>query len=292
MGVFSGKYGAVNGVSTVRNWVLNEVETPAEFRASNTISGTGRRQGIYDYNGSFEGFGGAPPAMPGEYFDFVGFTAPSSGVYGTTGETKEVVNAIVEQVTVNWNWRTAELLNWSLSFAAGEPLAIDHITGIISDPTIPDTKKMCGLFISINDQDWDNLVSATLNITSRNPSFVNSSTACRTGRRPGIIDWNLSVVEEARTPFNLFGGDHDIKLYTDIAAYEYWRLLWGRFTGTTDIRVDADTGDIISMTENFLMNGLRIIDGAEGVIGLPGEDGTTGGEYWWPTRVKAAALAF
>ena len=69
--MLSGKYGAVNSSpasDTVFNWVINEMTTPVEFRASNTRSGTGRRSGVYDYTGVFEGYAKVPPVMPSEYF--------------------------------------------------------------------------------------------------------------------------------------------------------------------------------------------------------------------------------
>jgi hypothetical protein len=287
--IHSGKFGAVNGISTVRNWVVNEVETPARFRASNTGAGTGRRTGVYDCTGSFEGYG-TPDVMPGEYFNFKGFTASTSGAYGAAGARKDLDNAIVQQVTVNWNWKTGDIINWMVTFAAGEPLELVHATGAVTDLTTTEAPKPCGTLIEVNDQPWVNLVSAVLTITADNPSFVNSGTSCNTGRRPGPIDWTLAVVEEARTPSHPRGANYDLKLYID--AFNFWHINWGRMVSNTDLRVDMDSGAIISMTTNFEMNSNHSTTGVLGFLRMPGEDGASGGDAYWPTRYKAAILPF
>ncbi len=46
--------------------------------------------------------------MPSEYFDFAGYTAPTTGARGATGQRHSADNAICEEVTINWNWQTCE----------------------------------------------------------------------------------------------------------------------------------------------------------------------------------------
>ena len=300
MSVFSGRYGAVNGMSTVRNWVLNETTTPAEYRASNTRAGTGRKEGVYDYNGSFEGYGGVPPIMPSEYFDFVGFTAPTSGIFGTIGATKQAVNAIVQSVTINWDWTTGGLLDWVVNFAAGEPLIITDGTATTTDLSLPAVQIVCPTKITLTNNNtlWPNLTRASLTITANNPSFVNSSTQGRTGRRAGNVDWNASVTEQAVNTNTVIGLSGclgsivgaDVLMRIWIDATFYWGLLWAHYVDSSDFRVDNDTGAIIGQTNNFAMSGFDVA-GNTGYIARPGEDGGTN-PYWWPTEIESDAHAF
>lgn len=286
-------------MDTVRRWSLSEVVTPAEFRASNTKSGTGRREGVYDYNGIIEGYAGVPPVMPSEYFDFSGYTAPTTGARGAAGQVHSAENAIVEEVTINWNWGTCELLNWSLRFASGEPLPITHASSSIVDAVVPDPPIVCGTKVTLttNNTVWPNIVSASLTIRANNPKYNNSTTQCFTGRRPGIIDWSAAIVEQATNPNTTLttalclgvkvGGSTVLRLWVD--ATDYWDLQWGLLENISDLEVNDDTGDIISQTNNFAMNGYY--DGAEGRIARPGEDGGSN-PYWWPTEVIADTLPF
>lgn len=300
MSVYSGRFGAVNGMSTVRNWVLNETTTPAEYRASNTRAGTGRKEGVYDFTGSFEGYGGVPPIMPSEYFNFVGFTAPTTGGFGTAGVTKEATNAIVQSVTINWDWTTGGLLDWLVNFAAGEPNIITEGSASTTDLSLPAVKIVCPTKITLtsNDTLWPNLTRASLTINANNSSFVNSSTQGRTGRRAGIIDWNASVTEQANVANatlglsaclgSLVGGDTLMRMWID--ATTYWGLSWAHYIDSSDFRVDNDTGAIIGQTNNFGMAGFDE-DGNSGYIARPGEDGGSN-PYWWPDAIEADTHAF
>jgi hypothetical protein len=300
MPVYSGRFGAVDGMSTVRNWVLNETTQPAEYRASNTRAGTGRKEGVYDYTGSFEGYGGVPPVMPSEYFDFVGYTAPGSGQFGAVGVTKNADAAIVQSVTINWDWTTGGLLDWVVNFAAGAPNIITEASAAVTDLTPPAVKIVCPTKITLttNNTVWPNLTRASLTITANNPSFVNSSTQGRTGRRAGMIDWTASVTEQAvagnatLSPSlclgSLVGGDTLMRMWID--ATTYWGLLWAHYVDASDFRVDNDTGAIIGQTNNFAKAGFDP-DGDSGYIARPGEDGGSN-PYWWPTWIESEVHAF
>jgi len=304
MTVLSGKYGAVNttpGTDTVFNWVINETTTPSEFRTSNTRSGTGRREGVYDYTGSFEGYAGVPPFMPSEYFDFLGYTAPTTGARGVAGITHQCINAIVDEVSITWDWGTCDLLKWALRFSSGEPGLILRASNGITDNAIPDPPTVCGTKVTLtaNNTVWPNIVTATLTITANNPTFVNSSTQCTTGRRPGIIDWNAAIVEQASGPNATLGlsacndvgvgGDTVLRLWVDGASY--WDLWWAHLVSISDLRVDNDTGAIIEQTNNFAMNGFDVGGSGNGRIARPGEDGASN-PYWWPTEIVADTLPF
>lgn len=299
MSVLGGKYCAVNGLSTVARWTLNETTNVPRFRASNLRGGTGRRRGVYDYSGVIEGYGEMPPVMPSEYFDFTGFTAPTTGARGTAGQTKEATNAIVDQITMAWNWNTAEILKWTINFSCGEPTRILEGTASTVDNSDPTIFEVCGLYIEIGEEgdevEWTNIQSALLTINAENDQFVNSSTGCVIGRRPGPIDWTLALTEDNEGKFNNFdpGEQGRFRLFT-VPVTRYWLLEWGHYVDRTNLRVDAETGEVISQQHNWAMNCVDDVDDTEiGVIARPGETGGTGGSgYWWPDQVIADTLPF
>ena len=284
MGVLSGKFGAVNGVSTVSNWTITDTMTLTEGTASNTLGGKARRKGIHDWSGSFSGMGGIPPVLPSNFFTFAGYTAPDNGVSGTG--LVYTAPAIVESVTINWNWESGEIINWTVNMASDGPAV--GAAGDITDLSVPDLPETCGTKIGYIDGDtgngtgadteWINLLSATLNISAANPTFVNSSTIfggqCWTRRRAGVIDWNVSVTEQDndRTKFDK-GDDLFLRLY--INATQYWNLAFAKLREFTGLTVDRQSGAILSQTLNFDMNSNRDTDGNTGFVVRP-----SGFTYW------------
>ena len=300
MGIHSGKYGTINGVSTVHRWTVSETTTPIRTVASNTKAGSSRKEGVYDYTGVMEGYGGVPPVMPSEYFNFLGFTAPTTGARATAGKDLSANNAIVESVTVNWDWSSGEILGWTANFAAGQPLILTRATSSTVDNTTFLPKVICGTKVTLTAGNtvWPNIVSAALTITAANPRFVNSSTGGATGRRPGVIDWSAAIVEQATGPNATLttaaclttevGGDNILRLWCD--ATTYWDLTYAHLASISDLVVDLKTDEIIQQTNNFEMAGFDV-SGNEGYIGRPGEDGGSN-PWWWPDDIIAATLPF
>lgn len=293
MSVHSGKFGVVNNASTVRNWSVVDMMTLSEVVASNTKGGKARRRGIHDWNGSFSGFGGTPPVMPGELFTFQGYTAPDDDASGN-GVVYEGP-AIVENVQIVWNWSNGEVISWSASIAGDGPIVAgsDEFT----DESAVDAPEVCGRKIEFLTgatgdgtgvyTEWTNLVQATLQISSANQAYTNSSTiftgACWQRRKPGIIDWNLSVQEQDNIRSRFAKGDDlFLKLYT--ATAEFWWLALGRVKEFTGLTVDRESGGILSQTVNLDMNGIRDSDGFDGFVVRPS------GEEFWPTFESSTTL--
>jgi hypothetical protein len=255
MGIHSGKFGVVNGRSHIRNWSLEDSIQPEVYYASNTKFGAFRNSGVEDWTGGFEGFGGEPPVLPGANLAFSGYTAPDNDIVG--GQGKIYAGAfIVNAVTVNWNWQPTQTLNWTAEIARRTG-AVTISDSVHEDTAVTLPQKMCGLKIQIGDagaeEDWENVVQATFNITADNQTYVNSSTSCRTYRKAGNIDWTLSVVEQNEAQDLTKGSFYRILLFTTNSLY--WELEWGIFTGYTGFVIDRETGAIIQKTANFAMSG-------------------------------------
>jgi len=287
MGVYSGRLGVINGQSTMRNWNVSEVENSARYVASNTRGGSGRDKGARDWTGGFGLYGAVPTVLPGDQFTFKGQTSPDDLTPGNAGEVL-TGQAVVTQLTVNWNWAGGELLAMDASFGGHLTLTKQNATQA-KDSTAPAALTVVGTKIehSTDGATWHeipNLTSAALSLTSEVPTYVNSSTydagtsALWTGRTKGPIDWTLALNQEDNKPggsngYPAIGTKHQFRCYVN--ATDYWLLKWGQVGDYSNLTVDRETGAIINRTINIGMAGYK--DGAVGAITLPGA-----GSPWWP----------
>ncbi len=271
MGVHSGRFGAVNGQGSVRNWSITESRNDTRQVASNTKNGTVRRNGIEDWNGSFSQYGGKPSVFPGDAFAFLGYTAPSDNTPGANG-TRYSGNSICNQIVINWDWAGANVINSQISFEADGALTVAS-GAAVTDATSFEAESPCGVIweYSADGDTWTeltDLVSGTLTFTIQNSPYVNSSTLCKTKRRAGAaLDFTVSAVQQ-NTVRQLTPGD-DIYLRCYVDDTDFWLLQWCKVGAYTGLTVDRETGAIISQTINLSMNG--IVGGVVGEIILPGE---------------------
>lgn len=268
MGPQSGRFGVIDGISTVRNWSINDVSTLPKGVASSTKNGALRRPGIRSWTGSFAFYGHTPPVMPGSLFDFAGYTAPNDGVSGNG--VVYLGQAICDSASIVWNWQSGDIISGTCNFSGHLELTTDVDEYL--DTTSPNAPSICGTGIFYNATEWENVTQATLNLTAANGSYVNSSTGCWTGRRPGPVDATLSVVEQevARGSFEI-GDDLIVKIMVD--GTDFWELKWMKVKDFSGLSVDRETGAIMSRTVALEKNGFN---GGTGWIKKPG--GTT----WWP----------
>lgn len=277
MGVTAGKFGVINGVTGVRQWSINETQATNKVVASHTAGGTARSQGIDSWTGSFNAFGALPIWLPGDLVSFTGYCGPSSGVYGSVGETR-VGQILVNSVVITWNFQTGELISHVVNFEGH--LALTTGTGTFLDSATPEFPPLCGVqvstFVSPTRTPIENITQATFTITATNTAYVNSSTLCQTGRKPGPVDWTLAlVIQQPEKPLDI-GSNHIFHLGVDPAvANDVWELKWGMVKEYTNLTVNRETGEIMSQTMNVEMNGY--VDDTLGHILKP--DGTT---YWPP----------
>lgn len=285
-GTHSGKFARLGGVSTVRNWTIDDSVTLARGYASNTRWGPVRNGGVRNWTGQFEYFGKQPPAMPGDLVAILAYGAPNNDVSGT-GQLYDG-DIMIDQIVQNWSWRDGMMLSGSTNF--GGHLVLDHPEGADPfDPTDPVMEPVCGLIIegqwgSGDYVEIEDLTQATLTISAQNPTYVNSSSHiggfCWTGRKAGPIDATLSLTQENDVRVNgYFDVGDNIAIKAWVSETEFWEILWFRVGGFTGIRADRETGAIIQRTIQLELN---IWDGSgHGAITLP--DLTE----WWPVSVES-----
>lgn len=286
MSVHSGKFGVVNGMSTVRNWSITDSMAPKNYVASNTLFGTGRRRGVETWSGNFSHYGHTPSVFPGEQFEFIGYTAPNNDVTGPGLRYKG--QALVENIQLNWNWGGGDIISAVVNFQGHVGLTIQAAGNELYDLVVPTVPPIYGtkIMYSTNGVDfveWENLATAQLTISCALQEYVNSSSVVAnriwTGRKSGPIDWTLAVTEQDvdRSKFSK-GDDLILRLY--VSATEYYELKWAQVAEFTGITVDRETGAIIQQTVNLNMNGFDpaalSYNGSVGHILLPD------GSQWWP----------
>lgn len=277
MAIHGGAKGVVDGVSAVRNWQISDDGQLSRFVNSATALGSGRRKGIQQWNGNYACHGAVPAHFPGEFFTFLGYTAPDDNVSGVGltygGE------AVVDAIGINWDWASGNVIEHSLGFSGHLALTATAADTEVLDATVSDPEPVgvTKIAYSANGSDFTDLTDltqASLQIQAANSSYVNSSTASGTGRIAGPIDWTASINIESSvmghglTKFN----DYVWRFY--VTATTYYELKWGQVKGYTGLVINPETGQVISHTINIEMNATK--SAALGFIKKPGA------VTWWP----------
>jgi hypothetical protein len=273
MGVFTGHLGAINGISNVRNWTIEETSDPKVAVSSATRRGTSRKSGVKSWTGTFSQYGGNPSYMPGDILPFVGYRNSSTDIRNTAG-IRSTGDIIIDSVAITWNWNTNEIISMVSNFSGDGALAHASGAGVI-DATIADNKTPCGTNVLLDEVVLPDVLTATLTLSMANQSFVSSSTACWTKRKRGAaLDFTLAIIQYNESGLGpvLLGADALIKLYTDDTSF--WSLKWCQLQGITGVSVDIETGAIIQQTLNFNFNGI-----SAGVLGHIRKPGSLT-DYW------------
>jgi len=261
---FVGDYtGAVlTRYSRVRNWTFDETSMPQERVYSGTRFGVQRIPCYKQSSGSFSGFGVSPPLFAGDVFTFFGYTAPTNGVACTPGCAYHVLS-IVDSVTLNWNW-TAEgcSLDWSIAFSGiAAPTVLAAFDDPCDDAPFCDMSPCTATLLLYNPcaamaaVEFCNITTAALTFTAKNIAFSNSSSSCFVQKTVGNLDWTLAVVDQNPCIIPTLNLDYRIKLQAT-AAPAYWILDYGIFTGVNNLNVNIETGEMVSKTNNWMMQGV------------------------------------
>lgn len=275
MGVYGGRYGVLKNLGGVRNWVINDEQAAAQFVNSAVAAGTGRRQGVNSWTGGYGNHGAVPPLMPGAFANFEGYTAPASGVLGSSGNiyTGQI---IVDGVSILWDWASGQVISNQSQFS-GTGALTSGSTASDTDATVSDPQPIGAAKITYapasggSDTTISNVVQANLNITCANQPYVTSSTSGNTGRVAGIFDWNASLVIDDDVLYSQLtkGTSYIFKFFID--ATTYYELKWGLVISATNLTVAPEGGQVIQYTLNLGMNGTTNLAGTptQGHIKLP-----------------------
>ena len=268
-GPLSGKFGTIDTVTDITDWQVTETSAPVESVTSATKGGRRRSSGIIASAGSFNGKSGLPPVKPFEKFAFKGYSAPDDEIYGSDGVTYEG-DIYAASIAVNLNFGGNEDVNYNIDMLFDQALTIG--SGWYEDTGPPLSATICPCKIeygaALSEVEIEHISSATLTFTIDMIEYVNSSTNCTTGRKPGPLDWSLDItIEDNVRPVPL-QADERLKVW--INETQFFILEFGHLSSYSNFNVNIATGDIISQDMNWMMQAYKQ------------SDLTTLGAIYWP----------
>ena len=270
MSVHSGKFGAINGEASIRDWSISDVSVLPANVVSGSKFGRVRNPGVRSWSGNYNQLLAEPSILPGEVGTGKFFTAPTNDVDGAAGFTYNGA-FLVTAAAIAWDWTAGAHLSSALTFIGDGPLTI--VSEIVTDASIPAPLEVCGTKIEYSAAGavWTelaNIAQATLNLSCDAQSYVNSSTGCWTGQKAGPLDWNASITlqDNIRTG-PVIGTNYQWKFWVDDTYF--WLLKWGIVKDYSGITVNVETGAIITQTLNLEMNG--VVGGVVGIVTSPSD---------------------
>lgn len=285
-GPLSGRYGVVNDVPDITQWSVSEESTPVESATSATKGGTRVSNGVLSSTGSYAGKSGIPKLKPFVKASFEGYTAPDDEVYGSDGVV--VTGDIYAQtITINMNWGGNEDVNYNIDFQFDQDMVIG--SGFYADNGPPLAASICPCKIEYGDEgsetEIEHITSATLTFTMNLLEYINSSTNCTTGRKPGTFNWTLDIEIEDNVRPVAIQSDERLKVWVN--ATQYFVLEFGHLASYTNLVTDPSTGEIISQTMNWVMQAYKQSDLATiGAIYWPDDPANP---IWPPVAATVAA---
>lgn len=271
----------------VRNWTLEEVVTPEVRNYAGLRFGTDRIPGFIEHTGTFQGFGAVPPLFVGDEFDFIGYTAPTSGIPGSVGYAY-VIPAIVNTLNVTWNWVAGNArADWTITFGStGSIEELSTFDDDLDDDVFCDDNA-CELELRMFDcedaeVDLCNLTSASLTFNGNVGSYSNSSTECQIRKIAGNLDWTMEIVDQNPFIVPIRQNTYWFEIDATLDPATFWILKFAMSMGATNFRVDTETNEPIGKTNNFAMKAVNCCNTpTRGEIVMP--DGTT----VWPMAVAS-----
>lgn len=254
MSVLSGFGGAVGSVDTVRDWKISSSADLAAFVASNTVKGTGRLDGNYDWTGSYTCYGHTPVNFSG---DAVSIILSLDGAVGVTGEI------VISEVTLDWDVEGAGIISHNTTFEGDGAIGLG--AAVASDSTIPNPPSAagCGLFTgTLIDApvftEITDIRTMSLTLTAATPSYSSSGTYADGKPRikrlsGGVIDASISWTTYQETGANLLvpGDVHVFKLGVDPGATptKFWEIRWMRVDEASDFGADIEGSGLVAAAQ-------------------------------------------
>jgi hypothetical protein len=268
--MFSGRFAAINGIGNVVTWNVKETNSEDKIVNSATKAGTDRVLGTKDCTGSYEAHGGAPAVFPGETFNFIGYTSPTSGVAGTAG-TRYTVDAIVTQVVIQWDFSKNTAVKHTVQFGGTGALSIGEGAAIVDATSVKKVlSNVCAFVSGANVPFITTRTAATLTITNSASAFANAGTGGSMTRERGTLDWTLAIPAHGHTRLAV-PGTHLQNLKLGVNATDSWWFSDALVGDTTDITCKPGTDQVDTQTVNVAMLASHPTTGIVGFIRKPGE---------------------
>lgn len=245
----SGRLAIVNGQSAMSKWSLTEQSSPQSSYTSKTGLLPNRTHGPSTITGTIDADGGIPRALPGQTFTFEGYIGPNSGVAGEVGPKWSGL-ALVDSLTINFDWTTNKVVNHSISFSAAGAFTYNAAATAPTDVADFVPVGVCGKTIRFTpvggaETVIDRVKSATLTFSAANGKETNSTTGCAVFSVPGPCDVKLSIAVETPGRQLDIGTKYSIALPYDSDDFFLQYMLAKGYSG---LQADRSSGNLIGQT--------------------------------------------
>lgn len=248
-----GQWACIDTILTQSTWSIGESNTAPKYVASNTGNAEVSVPGVRGWTGTVSGKG-YPGKFPGASFSFIGYEAPANGISGNGNRYSG--NAIVESLTLNWNWANGDPIGYELGFGGSGPLTRASGTQILdsSVPTLFGSNLGAPQF-SLDGTDWDDFeaaVSASVAFTTAGQTNANSGTAGWQERVAGPLSGTFTLVTESENRQLTHHSLYYLRFPLD--GSNYFQIKTGRFLNYSNIQFDRTTNKVVQQTLNLVFN--------------------------------------
>ena len=291
--MMTGAFGAVSVddvvAGAIQNWTFQEANTSVPIINSATRGGTSRQEGLRDWNGTFVSENALPILFPGDSFEFIGYTFPTSGARGGAGPTRKG-QAYLESLQVVINWATNDPVRNTYTFSGNGTW--EETDEIVTDTTNPQpimsrqvTPVIAPIPSSATAGDcWLNGTTMTLTFNRPSASTTNTCTIDQSSgapiafvtRQPGnTIDCTATFNADS-IPIGFFPATNvafTLKLLwgTELG----WDINWMKKLNATGLTVDLTQNTILNQAFNLEWDAYPTTEAESGYI-------KCSGKTYWP----------
>lgn len=244
-----GYNGAVNGVSGIVKWELDQVASPNPAPNSATKNQANELEGVLDFTGSYVAHGHTPASDPGDALSFVGTLDQDVDTNMTAEGT-----AMVESWRIDWDYANNAPITHMVKFG-GNGTEISYASTAVEDSASPawfmsnDTvvtgegahgSVQLGTPIATPVySDLEGVVAASLYCWGEIEPYCNSSTGNKTARAMGNLQWmvDLAVHVSTTNVMEALNGVKAIKLFVTTALA--WEAKWVNFKRVGPLEVEV-----------------------------------------------------
>ena len=263
MGVITGRRSRLSGdgtvVPTFRSASITEVANLMELVHAGTKGGRQRFLGVKDWNGQYEEYALVPTFYPGDEVSFIGSIDGTKGYKGEALVTQTVITIPVgtkAAPTVVGTFRGVAALDDADTTAVALPTAT----------TPPATEGLCVQLSTLEgspyvNQDGTNEIVITLSIEDQEFHHCGSS---------GVMDaieglWDASITYKRYVDdFSTLptpGDPYKVRVPIDAVGTSYYQFEYMRVGDLSDILLNRESGDLISVTIPLLMSMIETVGG-------------------------------
>lgn len=248
MAAIKGYQGAVNGVSAVVKWEIDQEASRNPAANSATENSVNELEGITDWKGYYVAHGHTPASNPNDALTFKGTIDQGGTITNATAEG----TAIVERWQIAWDWANNRPIIHQVQFGGNGTLSFS--TTSIEDNGDPAWYMPCGLPVKIATPaaeptyaELTDVISGALSYWAEVEPYANSSTSNETRRAAGNKQWavDLAVHVDDTSAMEALDGQKGVQLF--VTATTYWQAEWVTWKKVGPLSVEVQGRELIAV---------------------------------------------